>query len=86
MDRVESVLIPNIESLVERSRLLMRKTTSNDFYHSVLGGGTGADARADGLSLTFLQAFLIIIYEQSTILTVYLQFTTRACSHFVLPI
>ena len=30
----------------------MRKTTSNDFYHSVLGGGTGADARADGLSLT----------------------------------
>ena len=30
----------------------MRKTTSNDFYHSVLGGGTGADPRADGLSLT----------------------------------
>ena len=30
----------------------MRKTNSNDFYHSVLGGGTGADPRADGLSLT----------------------------------
>ena len=30
----------------------MRKTTSNDFYHSVLGGGTGADARAGTASLT----------------------------------
>ena len=32
----------------------MRKTTSNDFYYSVLGGGTAPrPARADGLSLTF---------------------------------